>query len=290
MIRDDVIRLSDGRAVAFAEFGDAQGVPVLFCHGTPMSRLFCPDEDATTAAGVRLIVPDRPGFGGSDLKPGRTVVDWVDDVVEFTVMLDIKQFSVVGLSSGGKYAAACAARLPLRVSTAALVSAVGPVRNVPGAYDGLNPRLREIVEVARQDPDRAATLAVEHVAKRVRAITENPYTVIHDYPSEVDRRWLITHPGRAMFEGSVREALRQGPTGWAWELVAQYRPWGFRTEEISVAVSLWHGDLDPIVPRSHAEWWIRTLPACGAHFWPDEGHAGIVRHWAEILAVVRGSE
>src|SRR2546425_12653883 len=53
------------------------GAPVLFFHGAPGSRLQCPDPDLP---GVRLVTMDRPGYGGSDPKPARRLVDWHDDV------------------------------------------------------------------------------------------------------------------------------------------------------------------------------------------------------------------
>ena len=80
---DGTVTLRDGRALAYAELGDLSGRPVVLLHGMPGSRLLCPDEDATRAAGVRLITMDRPGYGGSDPRPGRTVLDWVDDYAEF---------------------------------------------------------------------------------------------------------------------------------------------------------------------------------------------------------------
>src|SRR5688500_1262034 len=68
--RDAVIRLRDGRAMAYAEWGVPEGLPVLAFHGMPGSRLWCPDHFApgmtTTERGVRLITFDRPGYGRSD--------------------------------------------------------------------------------------------------------------------------------------------------------------------------------------------------------------------------------
>jgi hypothetical protein len=58
---DATIMLADGRILAYCEWGDPTGLPVLLMHGAPGSRLLCPDEDATAAAGVRLLTVDRPG-------------------------------------------------------------------------------------------------------------------------------------------------------------------------------------------------------------------------------------
>jgi hypothetical protein len=68
--RDDLIRLGDGRALAYAQSGDPRGAPVFFFGGILHSRLWSPDDEATLSAGVRLITVDRPGYGRSDVQPG----------------------------------------------------------------------------------------------------------------------------------------------------------------------------------------------------------------------------
>lgn len=66
---DRTIRLQDGRQMAYSEWGALDGEPVVVLHGAPGSRLFCPDEQATEAARVRLLTIDRPGYGRSDPTP-----------------------------------------------------------------------------------------------------------------------------------------------------------------------------------------------------------------------------
>jgi pimeloyl-ACP methyl ester carboxylesterase len=61
--------LRDGRRLGYAEYGDPQGLPVFFFHGTPGSRFECGHADIADdfrRAGARLIAPDRPGIGLSD--------------------------------------------------------------------------------------------------------------------------------------------------------------------------------------------------------------------------------
>ena len=61
-----VIELPGGGSVGYAVFGDPDGVPCFAFHGTSSSRLvpgwmFPPG--LLTAAGVRMIGVDRPGYG-----------------------------------------------------------------------------------------------------------------------------------------------------------------------------------------------------------------------------------
>jgi len=73
--------LPDGRDLGWLELGDPEGVPVFAFHGTPGSRLQFEIEDSPIrAAGLRLICPDRPGYGLSTFQLGRRLVDWPADV------------------------------------------------------------------------------------------------------------------------------------------------------------------------------------------------------------------
>jgi hypothetical protein len=36
---DNILRLGDGRLLGYAEYGDLEGKPLFFSHGTPGSRL-----------------------------------------------------------------------------------------------------------------------------------------------------------------------------------------------------------------------------------------------------------
>jgi pimeloyl-ACP methyl ester carboxylesterase len=75
------VRTPDGRTLAVEEAGDPGGRPVLVHNGTPNSRHLCgPAADDAAARGLRLIGYDRPGYGGSTPRPGRTVADCASDV------------------------------------------------------------------------------------------------------------------------------------------------------------------------------------------------------------------
>src|SRR5262245_46760084 len=123
---DRVVRLRDGRALGYAQYGSRDGVPILNAHGGFACRLDVAAADTVaTAAGVRLISPDRPGVGLSDPKPGRTVLDWAHDVVELLDLIDVDRFAAMGWSMGGQYAAAVARALPHRVTRVAIIA--GPL-------------------------------------------------------------------------------------------------------------------------------------------------------------------
>src|SRR5947209_15085160 len=100
--RDTTMRLRDGRTLAYAEFGDPAGKPVLYMHGFPDSRLTRHPDDALTASlGVRVIIPDRPGMGGSDFRRARSLLERASFVAELADELKLDRFAVAGWSAGG---------------------------------------------------------------------------------------------------------------------------------------------------------------------------------------------
>ena len=150
-VGDQIHRLPDGRALAYAEYGDAHGTPVLLVHGNPGSRLFWGlHPDSPFRSGLRLIAPDRPGVGLSDFGPGRTVADWPDDVVSLADALGIQKFVVFGPSGGGPYALACAWKIPHRLTAVGLFAPMGPY--LPETVEGLVPSLAKLYRVAPRFP------------------------------------------------------------------------------------------------------------------------------------------
>jgi pimeloyl-ACP methyl ester carboxylesterase len=113
--------LAHGRSVGYAEYSDPMGKPVLYFHGFPSSRFEghrpTMDEIATRLH-ARVIVVERPGIGLSDYKP-YTIASWPDIVMEFADALRLDRFAVMGVSSGGKYVAACASKIPQRIRACA---------------------------------------------------------------------------------------------------------------------------------------------------------------------------
>src|SRR5215207_4556698 len=121
------VTLSDGRRVSYSDHGDPAGPTMLNCHGTPESRLADPRLAALPGRlGFRLVMPDRPGFGQSDPKPGRTLLDWPADAAELIDALGVDTVAVVGGSGGGPYAIACGIVLGDRVTRVALVAPAEP--------------------------------------------------------------------------------------------------------------------------------------------------------------------
>jgi pimeloyl-ACP methyl ester carboxylesterase len=121
------VRASDGRVIAVEVVGDPDATPVLLSHGLADSRLSAWWlEEAARELGLRVIAPDRPGTGGTAFRWLGQVADWADEATAVLDALRVDSAAVLGVSGGGPFAAACAARIPARVRSLMLVCPLGP--------------------------------------------------------------------------------------------------------------------------------------------------------------------
>lgn len=280
--KSDVIGLKDGRRLGFAEYGDRQGAPLLYFHGWPSSRLEGELVAAEALKGqIRLIVPDRPGFGLSDFKPDRRLVDWPDDVLELAEALGVERFAILGPSGGGPYAAVCAWKIPDRLDAVGIVSGMSPLE-APGVLDSMRPLNRRLAQIGRLAPWLARPLAWQAIRSMKRDPDRYFERQLADLP-EPDRAIMARPEVRRIMLGAALEAFRQGAGGVALENGIYARPWGFRLQEIILEIQLWHGELDKNTPPAMGRYMAKTVPNCQAQFWPNEGHISLFVNQMEAI-------
>lgn len=286
---DRTIQLRDGRQLAYSEWGDLGGRPVVLLHGNPGSRLFCPDEEATKSAGVRLVTIDRPGYGRSDPQPGRTLLSWVDDYVEFVEQLDLPPSPALGWSGGGRYALSAAFRAPDLVPTIGVVAGRGPLDEVPGAIDALPPEDKAIVDLLATDP-QAVHVAIARDAAWLEGDGWNTMFAtgqdVHSW-GEADDRVLAEPSTLEAMKGMMREAARQGSAGYQADVAAGWMPWGFSVAEIRQPVRIWWGESDIDTDRLGSDYLAASIPGATLVTYPGEGHLVPINRWAEMLAALR---
>jgi pimeloyl-ACP methyl ester carboxylesterase len=270
----------DGRDLAFALWGDPDGFPVLALHGTPGCRLErWPDENLYRGAGVLLVTHDRAGYGRSTRRPGRRVVDEVDDVLALADHLGLEHFGVTGGSGGGSHALACAALLPDRVLRATCLVGVAPLGE-PGLDQdswlaGMDPEnVKEFGWAVAGEEVLIPELEAEH-ARIVARVADDPSAVLGDFElSESDRSQLARRETMQVIRESWAEHSTRGVGGWADDDLAHLQPWGFDLDRISIPVLIWYGATDVLVPPAHGEWLAAHVPGCLVKVDDDAGHMG----------------
>ena len=280
----ETLRLEDGRLLGYAVYGDPEGWPIFYFHGFPGSRLEAQLADRVAARmGIRLIALDRPGFGLSDFKPRRTIFEWPDDVVKIADALGINRFATIGVSGGGPYAAACALKIPQRLTAVAIVCGLGPL-DTPNGTDRMIRTNHLIFFLGRRLP-WLAKISLWRIAYQVRRNPEGTLRRMIVALPDPDKAVLARPEVKTAMKDNVVEAFRGGSRGAAYELLLYTRPWGFLLQDIATRVNLWHGEQDVSVPPTMGQYQARTIPNCRAIFYPGEGHFSLViNHMEEVLS------
>jgi pimeloyl-ACP methyl ester carboxylesterase len=285
---DRTIRLADGRLLGYREFGNPDGHPVCLFHGIPGSR--CGAELVTDLAGqrgLRVIGIDRPGIGLSTFQPNRRFLDWPSDVETLADALGLERFGVVGNSGGSAYVAACAARLPARLTFCGIISGMGPLDSPDGLQTMPLSRVdRLLVGVAQRSPRLACFSAAPILAHRIDPDRPGVLERMRREMAPADAK-LLDQPRivKTLFRDAA-EALKQGKRGVAWDLLLYTRPWGFRLDEIKAPVHLWHGEADITVPPHFGRVIAATIPGCRATYWPEEGHLMMISRAGQIMDTI----
>jgi pimeloyl-ACP methyl ester carboxylesterase len=286
MSEESLIRLENCGVIALEEYGDENGLPVIFCHGWPSSRTMARLTDKPARdLGIRIISPDRPGISGSSLQPNRKLLDWPPLVQRLVDSLDIGEFRVLAVSGGAPYAYATARTMSERVRAIAIVSGAIPIVDLPGR-EGLLPLYRWMLALYRTRPQLLRKLF--YVARPILSLR----LPVRLRPLLL--KLLILRPcdedslrDAAAFEAvfeSQRRAWRGSAEGVMADAQIYAQPWGFGIEEVRAPVRLWHGTQDRAFSVHLAEEIARQLPNCQAHFVDGAGHYSLpIRHMREIL-------
>jgi pimeloyl-ACP methyl ester carboxylesterase len=279
------LRLSDGRRLAWYEFGDPAGTPCLYMAGTPESGLAggCYDA-AADKAGIRWISVDKPGYGHSDPCPRRTLTQWAADVAELTAHLELKHYAVAGESGGGAHALAVSHAHPDEVTVTILLAAMGPGHE-RWVRKGMRPTNVLIFYLGVYFPAALRVpLAVMRQALRIPPIADRM-----ERQAPAADRVAVADPDYKMRHLAVPDAFRGGTRPVAEELRLFGRSWEFDLAEIRGTVHLWHGSKDVNVPIAVARGMADALPDAVPHFFSDAAHTVGFEQRHEVMKIIAGA-
>ncbi len=279
------VRREDGSVIAVEVAGEPGAPAVLLCHGLADSRLSADwFDEAARDLGVRVIAPDRPGTGGTDLRRMDRVADWAADAARVLDAAGASAAWLLGVSAGGAFAAACAARMPGRVRGLTLVSPLGPPH---WPTRGMAPGERLALEVARRAPGFGAR-SLGGLALLARRRPLLFLRLVTTELPEADVRALRRPDLAESFRASYAEAFRRGSGGVAQDLRVLTRPWGFDLASITAPTLIRHGDADTTVPLAHGRRYAEQIPGARLHVHAGHGHFSILGAARDMLAPAAG--
>lgn len=264
--------LSDGRTLGWSEWGREDGVSVLYLPGAGTSSALGFGADVLAELGVRLVGLDRPGLGASDPRPSRVLTDIADDVRELAASRGLDEPRMIAFSQGGPFALACAA-----AGVARRVALVSGGDELARFADELVPDVRDLVELAATDPDRAEALFRTMGADTLHAM-------VVAMSSEADRA-VYTQPAfDAAYRSALAEGFARGADGYARDTLLAMRAWPFDLARIAVPVDLWYGrdDASAVHSPDHGASLAQRIPGA-RRFVLDGGGAILWTHARDIL-------
>jgi pimeloyl-ACP methyl ester carboxylesterase len=275
------LALPDGRELEITVSGPADGVPLLWHHGTPGCGVQSASKIAEASSrGLRLVSYSRAGAGRSTRNPGRSVADVAADMAAILDDLGADRCLTGGQSGGGPHALATGALLPDRVAAVIVVCGVRPFG--PGFLDGMGQDNLDEFGLALEGEEALKPFLEE---QREGLLTADSDRVIETMST------LLPPPDRAALTGEVGRDLLANLAGgvesidaWLDDDLAFTRHWGFELEDITVPVSFWQGTEDLMVPQSHMPWQAERVPGAVMHLEPGEGHISLqVNHYGRML-------
>lgn len=288
---DVLFELRDGRTMAARVMGPEYGVPILTLHGSPGSRLG-PHVGRTALAelGVRLVAPDRPGYGLSDPNEGRTIADTAADMGEVMDQLGVERFEVIGRSGGAPYVLGSVALHAARISGAVAFASLAP-KEAPidwtGGMTADNKRKHKAAvqsyEEIIADVRRHADEMKEDPAHMIDTLwpdlkSSDKAALLAELPEERIRRDIIS----AQHEGFLQDGI-----GWAEDTRALHAEWGVDLQDATSHIILWHGENDPFASPEHSKWLAEYLPSASLTLDPSGSHMTSYLHNYRALELLR---
>jgi pimeloyl-ACP methyl ester carboxylesterase len=268
----------DGLKIFYREAGPADAPVLLLLHGFPTSGHMFRDLIPLLADRYRVIAPDLPGFGQSDM-PERSEFDYTFDHIaavidRFTEVIGLNRFAIYVFDYGAPTGFRLAAAHPERV--AAIISQNGNAYE-EGLSEGWGP-----MRAYWQDPSPAnrealrSFLAPETTAWQYTHGTPDPEAVSPDGYT-LDNYYL----GRPGADEVQLDLIRDYQSN-----VALYPSFHAYFRKYAPAFLAAWGRNDPFFLPAGAEAFKRDLPGAEVRFF-DTGHFALETHAAEIAATIR---
>lgn len=277
-------KMPGGARLAWNEYGDPDGEPVMYYHGWPSSRWQARlAHHLARERRLRVISMDRPGVGRSDLVPGRRLEDWPELMRRFADELGIRRFAQLGVSGGGPYVLSCAALIPDRVVASCVLCGAVSFCNKQKGMRGLHPVYRMMASIRKLPPGIFSIIF--KIASRVarRGAERLPLSLLIATLPKEDRKVLMENPdAMPVFIQSFCEGVRQGGRGIMSDADIYLHEWSFKLHDIQSEIHYWHGGEDRNIPLFRVREFINRIPAAHFHEERDLGHFSLAIHMAPI--------
>jgi pimeloyl-ACP methyl ester carboxylesterase len=279
------LRLPDGRAMSYSLYGGDEGPSVLVLDGPGSRGLAAGAAPAAAKLGIRLIAPDRPGFGETDTPGGAGIAEWPQDCGALLDHLGVDRCGILSQSGGTPYGLATAAAMPERVTAIAMLGAIAPTDD-PESVAELGGQVRGGIKLARRAP-WLLRLALQPMARGARKDPEKlARKVAKDLPP--GDAAVVADPRLWEIHVRASEEILLRPEAIAREIGLLARPWGFSVASVAVPAAFWSGERDEVHPTSQSRRLAAELGDAPVHVVPDAANFGLLPRYPDALRFAAG--
>jgi pimeloyl-ACP methyl ester carboxylesterase len=249
--------------------------------------MFAAADEAAKSFALRVIAPDRPGYGLTPADDDPTLASRTEWLHAFADAMNLNRFALLGISGGSPYAVSLAARLQNRIVALALVSPMGPVADYAASADAsLDPVSFLHDRFFMHMPYRTwLTHPLGDLsAWMYRHGPEMFMSLMPKLATSVDAPILSRPDVAQLMRTMTLEAFRQGGSGGTADLEIYGRPWGVQFRDVTAPAVVWQGTEDHVVPPQAARWLARQLPNGTLHSLEGAGHFWVFEHVKDVVS------
>lgn len=237
--------LADGRTISYGLYGADDGPLVVVLDGPGSRGLGRAMDPPAVQLGIKLLAPDRPGFGRSTPTPRGSFAELASDLLALVDRLGFRRFGIVAQSGGTPYALALAGGAGDRATGLAFVGGLAPLHERHALADVTVP-IRTVFLLAR----RAPWLLRPLLSGVARQNAKDPEAAARKYANSVPPadRIVLDDPTIWAIHATSSAEIVSRPAALAREMRMLVRPWGIDYDWITAPVALWVGELDRTHP------------------------------------------
>jgi pimeloyl-ACP methyl ester carboxylesterase len=263
--RTETITGNGDRQLTYTEYGCSDGVPVMFLHGTPGSRRLGKLFDTTAEEfGIRVLAPDRPGYGRSTPWTSRSIGDADQFISTILDNAGVQTVGLIAFSGGSPHALATAATQSDRVTRVDIISGVTP----PHVSEETPTTQRLLMRMATTTPFVLRSLLRGQAWLAARL---DPSFILAQYTTG-DNAESVSDAAAEIVKEDFVEAFAQSRRGAVTEFRHTANRWDISFDDISTEVCFWHGENDTNVPISGVRRFESTLPNARIEALSDTDH------------------
>jgi pimeloyl-ACP methyl ester carboxylesterase len=263
-----------GTHLAVYEYGDSNGQPIIFYHGTGSHIQANLIHKPAIENGFRIIAPDRPGVGLSHFRKGWTALEYAYDMEELADILGITKFGAIGISGAGPTLMATAFTIPKRLNCVVDLACAMPVYSDPNFAENLGKADRFFAKIGTRLPLWIFSIPFS-ILGFMQTLMKSPSSFAKMFDSSLcqsDKDIFKLPEFQYLIMRDFQHLFKQGAKGPAYDAQIVYRSWGFDLSDITIHLEIFQGTADKFIPSIFSEYLTKTARDCSLNLIEGEGH------------------